>query len=62
MVEQPMSKTTQLEKFHPYEDGKSEGGQFLLLLADAIGQMPNGRGRAELRKVQARLLARGWHP
>ncbi|MGA3297301.1 MAG: hypothetical protein ABSD41_07605 [Candidatus Bathyarchaeia archaeon] len=57
-----MSQTLQVQEFHPRRDGKSEERYFLKLLSDAIGQTPNGRRRAELRVVQARLLARGWHP
>ena len=56
-----MSKTIQVQRFHPEQDGKSEG-RFLKLLAEAVGQTSNGQRRAELRVVQARLLARGWHP
>jgi hypothetical protein len=53
-------RSTQPKVFHPYEDGVSGEGSFLRLLKEAIRAA--GRRRAELREVQAVLLAMGWHP
>ena len=48
--------------FHPCRDGVADQECFLKLLTDAIRVAARGRRRAELREVQAALLARGWHP